>query len=212
MTAPGDIETILKTLFDASTLDAMPTEVILSRLTELPESPWGDLGGKPINDRKLGRRLREYGVKSKVIRVGDRTPRGYLREDLQDAWLRYLPAHDAAEAQQTQQVQQEARTGGFSQKNVAETEENERNGSATSATDVADSKRNSPPERNGNISTKSSIVVDVADVALVRGNGGEAPGDDLDIPAFLDRSRKQDPHRLCPLGPGGDGDSLDDLV
>jgi len=54
----------LKTLFDASTLDAMPTEVILSRLTELPESPWGDLGGKPINDRKLGRRLREYGVKS----------------------------------------------------------------------------------------------------------------------------------------------------
>jgi Protein of unknown function (DUF3631) len=53
---------------------------------------------KPINDRKLGRRLREYGVKSKVIRVGDRTPRGYLREDLQDAWLRYLPAHDAAEA------------------------------------------------------------------------------------------------------------------
>src|SRR5262249_26805642 len=45
------------------TLDAMPTEVILSRLTELPESPWGDLGGKPINDRKLGRRLREvFGV------------------------------------------------------------------------------------------------------------------------------------------------------
>jgi hypothetical protein len=201
----------LKTLFDASTLDAMPTEVILSRLTELPESPWGDLGGKPINDRKLGRRLREYGVKSKVIRVGDRTPRGYLREDLQDAWLRYLPAHDAAEAQQAQQVQREPGTGGFSQKNVAQTEENERNGSATSATDVADGKRNSPPERNGNISTKSSIVVDVADVALMRGNGGEAPGDDLAIPAFLDRSRKQDPDRLCPLGPGGDGDSLDDF-
>src|SRR5262249_32101103 len=85
----------LKTLFDASTLDAMPTEVILSRLTELPESPWGDLGAKPINDRKLGRRLREYGVKSRAIRVGDKTPRGYLREDLQDAWLRYLPALDA---------------------------------------------------------------------------------------------------------------------
>src|SRR5262249_24552109 len=135
----------LKTLFDASTLDATPTEVILSRLTELPESPWGALWGKPINDRKLGRRLREYGAKSKVIRVGDRTARGYLREDLHDAWLRYLPAHDAAEAQQAQQVQREPGTGGFSQKNVAQTEENERNGSATSATDVADGKRNSPP-------------------------------------------------------------------
>ena len=44
-----------------------------------------------------------------------------------------------------------------------------------------------------------------------RGNGGEAPSDDLAIPAFLDRNRKQDPDRLCPLGPGGDGDSLDDL-
>src|SRR5262249_13343848 len=159
----------LKTLFDASTLDAMPTEVILSRLTELPESPWGDLGAKPINDRKLGRRLREYGVKSRAIRVGDKTPRGYLREDLQDAWLRYLPALDAAEAQQAQQAQQGLGTGGSSQENVAETEENERNGSATSATDVADSKRNSPSERNGNNPTKSSAVADVADVALVPG-------------------------------------------
>jgi hypothetical protein len=159
----------LKTLFDASTLDAMPTEVILSRLTELPESPWGDLGGKPINDRKLGRRLREYGVKSRAIRVGDKTPRGYLREDLQDAWLRYLPALDAAEAQQAQQAQQGLGTGGSSQENVAETEENERNGSATSATDVADSKRNSPSERNGNNPTKSSAVADVVDVALVPG-------------------------------------------
>jgi hypothetical protein len=26
-----------------------------------------------------------------VIRVGDKTPRGYERADLQDAWSRYLP-------------------------------------------------------------------------------------------------------------------------
>src|SRR5262249_62208006 len=39
------------------------TEVSVSGLPELPESRWGDLGGKPINDRKLGRRLREvFGV------------------------------------------------------------------------------------------------------------------------------------------------------
>src|SRR5262249_26597385 len=113
----------LKTLFDASTLDAMPTEVILSRLTELPESPWGDLGAKPINDRKLGRRLREYGVKSRAIRVGDKTPRGYLREDLQDAWLRYLPALDAAEAQQAQQAQQGLGTAGPSPQQLPETHE-----------------------------------------------------------------------------------------
>src|SRR5215469_10752349 len=38
----------LKTLFDASTLDAMPTATILSRLVDLPESPWGDLKGRQI--------------------------------------------------------------------------------------------------------------------------------------------------------------------
>ncbi len=43
----------VRTLFDASTLDPLPTATILSRLIELPESPWGDLKGKPINDRTL---------------------------------------------------------------------------------------------------------------------------------------------------------------
>jgi hypothetical protein len=40
-------------VFDTSTLDALPTATILSRLIDLPESPWGDLRGKPITDRVL---------------------------------------------------------------------------------------------------------------------------------------------------------------
>jgi hypothetical protein len=36
-------------------------------------------------------RLRQYGVKPKVIRVGTATLRGYARADLRDAWLTYLP-------------------------------------------------------------------------------------------------------------------------
>src|SRR5262249_56880534 len=38
----------LKTLFDASPLDAMPTEVILSRLTQLPLTPSRDPARHPI--------------------------------------------------------------------------------------------------------------------------------------------------------------------
>ena len=49
----------LKVLFDTSTLDALATAVILERLTNLPESPWGDLKGKPISDRVLAKRLRQ---------------------------------------------------------------------------------------------------------------------------------------------------------
>jgi hypothetical protein len=36
-------------------------------------------------------RLRPYGIKPKVIRIGGATPRGYRREDFEDAWVRYLP-------------------------------------------------------------------------------------------------------------------------
>lgn len=74
-------------------VDAMGTEDILRELQGLDEAPWGELvGGKPLNARGLARRLSEYGVKSKTVRIGDATPKGYVREDLWDAWSRYLPS------------------------------------------------------------------------------------------------------------------------
>ena len=53
--------------------DRISTEAILQRLHHLPESPWADIYGKPLNDRGLASRLRKYGVKPKVIRVGGGT-------------------------------------------------------------------------------------------------------------------------------------------
>jgi hypothetical protein len=70
--------------------DTMATEGILAALHGLDESPWADLKGKPLNDRGLAARLRPYDVRPKVVRIGDATPRGYVRADLHDAWLRYL--------------------------------------------------------------------------------------------------------------------------
>jgi hypothetical protein len=70
--------------------DSLPTERLLTRLRELPESPWADLRGKPLTDRGLATRLRPYDVRSKVIRVGEKTLRGYSREDFYEAWRRSL--------------------------------------------------------------------------------------------------------------------------
>jgi len=60
--------------------DRISTEAILQRLHDLPESPWADIYGKPLNDRGLASRLRKYGVKPKVIRVGwgQRGEQGWL--------------------------------------------------------------------------------------------------------------------------------------
>lgn len=79
----------LRTIFGDS--DAMSTEQIIKALTELEEAPWGDLYGKPLNARGLAQRLHKYEVpKSKTVRVEGLVARGYTREDLWDAWNRYL--------------------------------------------------------------------------------------------------------------------------
>lgn len=70
--------------------DAMSTDSILKALYEIPESPWVDIKGKPLNDRGLAARLRKYEIKPRVVRIGESTPRGYKREDFHDAWSRYL--------------------------------------------------------------------------------------------------------------------------
>jgi hypothetical protein len=74
--------------------DHLGTEVILNKLCELEESPWGDLRGKAITNRILARMLKPYGIKPQPIRIGSGPKdvlRGYKRADLHDPWLRYLP-------------------------------------------------------------------------------------------------------------------------
>lgn len=78
--------------------DHLATEDILNRLHRLEESPWGDLRGKPLDARGLAQRLRPYDIKPTTVRILTSTPKGYRREDLHDAWERYLgPApHESA--------------------------------------------------------------------------------------------------------------------
>ena len=68
----------------------MSTDAILSALNGMDEAPWGNLRGNPLDARGLSNRLRPYGIKPTVVRIGDTTPRGYRREDLHDSWQRYL--------------------------------------------------------------------------------------------------------------------------
>ena len=71
--------------------ERMATATILDHLHKIEEAPWSDMRGKPMDDRGLANRLRPYGVRSTTIWVGERQAKGYCREDLYDAWARYLP-------------------------------------------------------------------------------------------------------------------------
>ncbi len=63
------------------------------------DAPWADLKGKPINPLKMAELLRPYGIKSRKIKIDGISLQGYRREDLWDAWQRYLPTVESAEAE-----------------------------------------------------------------------------------------------------------------
>jgi hypothetical protein len=73
---------------------------------ELPFGAWRE--GKGLDARTLARLLKPYGVKPRVLRVGDETPRGYRRQELQDVFERYLPIYPPG-AQQAKHAQHEER-------------------------------------------------------------------------------------------------------
>jgi hypothetical protein len=121
-------------VFKGAGADKLATETILHRLQELPESAWADIYGKPLNQRGLATRLKRFGIKPRVVRIGDSTPRGYLAADLRDAWNRYVPAF-RQEAQQAQQRNMQQVSAGCATELTAENRE--KNGSCCGVADVA---------------------------------------------------------------------------
>ena len=77
---------------------SMTTQTLLDALYAIEEGPWSDLRGKQLNARGLANYLRQYGITSRNLRINERIQKGYAREDLHDAWQRYLgvPAMESA--------------------------------------------------------------------------------------------------------------------
>ena len=131
--------------------EQMATKALLRGLIEIEEFPWGDLRGKPLDERGLAKRLRQYGIKSTTIRVSiNDTPKGYRRADFLADWHRYVepqatPARSATSATAATVLK-------FQRDNVAD--------------GVADS-RHIADERNISATENHSTINGVASVALV---------------------------------------------
>jgi Protein of unknown function (DUF3631) len=78
----------LRTVFGGQ--EALWTKKVLAELCLIEDAPWSNLRGKPFSDNQLAHRLRQYGVKSKNVRIGDVVAKGYVAADLHDVWRRYL--------------------------------------------------------------------------------------------------------------------------
>jgi hypothetical protein len=96
----------VRLLMDSETVfgesESIFTKVLIQQLIALPESPWGDLRGKPLDERGLAHRLRQYSIKSRQIRIGGVGPlKGYQRADFADAWKRYRLPPDKSDTADT---------------------------------------------------------------------------------------------------------------
>jgi putative DNA primase/helicase len=95
----GDIREV----FETRRVDKLSSADLLAALIEDEEKSWATYNrGRPMTPKQLSQRLKGYGIKPAVIRVGIATPRGYRRDDFQDAFARYLdqPGFLTATAQQ----------------------------------------------------------------------------------------------------------------
>jgi hypothetical protein len=91
----------MRRIFDERTEDRISTEELLATLAADDEAPWADWHGhgKALSARSLAHTLKRYGIYSGTVRLHEgKTPKGYKREDFEDAWSRYLPEPDCVSA------------------------------------------------------------------------------------------------------------------
>jgi Protein of unknown function (DUF3631) len=81
-----------RTVFEARGADVLLTAELLQGLDAMIEAPWGDIRGRPLDERGLARRLRPFGVRPHNVRPAAGVQgKGYGRSDFADSWKRYLP-------------------------------------------------------------------------------------------------------------------------
>ncbi len=158
--------------------EAVFTEAILTGLHALDEAPWKDLNGKGLDSRGLSLRLRQYGIKSKQVREGSTSKKGYQRADLADAWDRYLPSSPTSETNETAETIQH-----FQALRVSDVSD-----SSSAVSDAAPnvSDRATTASLNGGPkqAMKSTSVSDVSDVSLLADAAFSevGPSDVSDVP------------------------------
>jgi hypothetical protein len=80
-------------VFQTKGVDRLPSVELTRELADNESSPWGEWShGNPLTPIGLARLLKPFGVVPHSIRIGNKTPKGYEKEDFRDAFRRYLRA------------------------------------------------------------------------------------------------------------------------
>ncbi|HUZ47878.1 MAG TPA: DUF3631 domain-containing protein [Terriglobia bacterium] len=82
----------LRKLFGEEETGRLASSRIVEKLIEMEDRPWPEYShGKPISKRGLAKVLGRFGISPRTIRTDNGILKGYVLEDFEDAFLRYLP-------------------------------------------------------------------------------------------------------------------------
>ncbi len=91
---------LLSDIRDIMKGDRISSDDLVKALVDLDDAPWCEWKhGKPMTKNSLARLLKPFKIKSKTIRVGNKTFKGYMRDDFDDAFSRYLPIQNVTASQ-----------------------------------------------------------------------------------------------------------------
>jgi putative DNA primase/helicase len=95
MTLIGYFLKDLRDFMVLSEVDRMLSRDIVAALNPAHDRPWEDLRrGREINEWWLGHRMSELGIRGRSLRYGELVGRGYLLQDVEAAFRRYVPNAD----------------------------------------------------------------------------------------------------------------------
>ena len=83
----------IQVIFKEKEVDRIATAELIQALCSDDEKPWKTYSkGFPITPRQLANKLKAYDIHSKTIRIGDDTAKGYEKDQLTEAFSRYIPS------------------------------------------------------------------------------------------------------------------------
>jgi hypothetical protein len=90
----------IRGIFTEQACDRLTSSQLVAKLNELEDAPWAELNaGRPLTTNRLAGLLKRYEIRPRSIRLPDgQTPKGYLLDQFEDAFARYLPAPTDSDA------------------------------------------------------------------------------------------------------------------
>jgi putative DNA primase/helicase len=83
----------IQEIFEHKKVDRISSADLIKELCSDDEKPWNTYDkGFQIKPRQIATKLKGYGVHSKTIRIGSETAKGYEKDQLVEAFSRYIPA------------------------------------------------------------------------------------------------------------------------